>query len=259
MNDLTERRNTMLEAKLNDKLKDWSLTDAALLLSGLIAKCYQMSNLNFKTEYPLEEMALDVFENASKDHPNATMAQVVDAIQRGTKGEYGPYVGLSTITLLGFVTKYLEPKITINKQQEEEEQPKLLELDERYEMVKHVVFMYECVLEDRTIYAANWSKVFSFLKNTGTLVDYSQEREKIIEEAISKLIEKWQNARNGHNGAEVKRNIEEIKEQGGMHRDIQEMCKRDAVQKTLETWKIGLLDKDVLFDELDRKSREVYD
>ena len=247
-----------METIKDKKVRECSETDAVVALAAVIAKSYQLKGLYFRDDYPLEEVAYDTFNIIKGRHPNAMFGEVLKGISRGVSGDFGDVTMLPPMTMANFVRDHLKVENVVNYQTNDEDHSKLLELDERFEMVKHVVFMYECVLEDKPIYAANWSKVFGFLKNTGTLVDYSNERDQIIEDAISKLIEKWQNARNGHNGAEVKRNIEEIKEQGGMHRDIQEMCKRDAVQKTLETWKIGLLDKDVLRDELDKKSKEVY-
>lgn len=257
MNDLTEQRNTMLEAKLNDKLKDWSMTDAALLLAGLIAKCYQKSNLNFKTEYPLEEMALDVFEDAAKDHPNATMAQVVDAIQRGTKGEYGPYVGLSTITLLGFVTKYLEPKITINKQQEEEEEPKLLERDVRQDKINYVCFLYDLHKKDEKINAADWVAAFNFMKRNGAVCDYSSERDAMIEAAIEKLVGKALAHMSLQNIGATKKYEQEIREQREGHQEVASLCKKAAVIYTFNEWMREEMTVDDVRHMLDDLSKEI--
>lgn len=257
MNDLTEQRNTILEGKLNDKLKDWSMTDAALLLAGLIAKCYQKSNLNFKTEYPLEEMAIDVFEDASKDHPNATMAQVVDAIQRGTKGEFGPYVGLSTITLLGFVTKYLAPKITINQQQDYEEQPKLLERDVRRDKINYVCYLYDLHKKDGKIYAADWVAVFNFMTLSGAMCDYSSERDAMIEAAIEMLIGKALAHMSLQNVGATKKYEQEIREQRGGHQEVACLCKKAAVIYTFNEWMREEMTVDDVRKMLDDLSKEI--
>jgi len=174
----------------NQPIKSTSMTDAVVAIAAILTSSYQKLGYRFDVNYPLEEMALDVYNMLQERHPNVSMEQVNKAVSNGINGDYGEVHGLAPVDIVRFVKEYTVPQNIINYQAPEEKKPLQLERDVAADTINLMQTLYMMWKKNEPIIAFPAGKLICFLWKYNLLLNVKEKnvQDKYITQAHGQLL-----------------------------------------------------------------------
>lgn len=118
------------------------MTDAVMAIAGKLTSSYLFLGYTFRDDYPLENMSIDIYENLKKNHPNVTIEQIIQAMDKGINGYYGEVKGLFPVDVVRYVKRYTTPENIVNYQAPEEKTPLMLNRDVKCDRINTLCELY---------------------------------------------------------------------------------------------------------------------